>query len=300
MRTSADGRAVVAAMKAMPTDDPIYGPGSIRADGRKMHPSICSPPRSARREQGRVGFLQDPRHHPGRKGRLPPAGRRRHCPTRLNGARDPAMSKVIVTVAPTGGMASKAQNHNLPTQPAEIADSVHLKSWKEGAAIAALHARRPDDEATCNASIYGDINNRIRERCDIIINNSTGGGSNGDMLMPRAGRPVREQLRRAAEGARRRRRDGHVRRHDVRRRAWRARDPGDHHAGPLRDAGQALPGARHQAGMGGVRPAAHPSGRHHADQEGLRQAALLHQHGARRRPRLPGCHALQPRHPRRR
>ncbi len=33
-----DGRAVVAAMKAMPTDDPIYGRGSVRADGRKMHP----------------------------------------------------------------------------------------------------------------------------------------------------------------------------------------------------------------------------------------------------------------------
>jgi uncharacterized protein (DUF849 family) len=94
------------------------------------------------------------------------------------------MSKVIVTVAPTGGMASKAQNHNLPTQPAEIAESVH-KSWKEGAAIAALHARRPDDEATCNAAIYADINTRIRARCDIIINNSTGGGSNGDMLTPR-------------------------------------------------------------------------------------------------------------------
>ena len=91
---------------------------------------------------------------------------------------------VIVTVAPTGGMASKAQNANLPTQPDEIADSVH-KSWKEGAAIAALHARRPDDEATCNADIYRAINTRIRARCDIIINNSTGGGSNGDMLQPR-------------------------------------------------------------------------------------------------------------------
>ncbi|NNM72208.1 3-keto-5-aminohexanoate cleavage protein [Enterovirga aerilata] len=94
------------------------------------------------------------------------------------------MSKVIVTVAPTGGMASKAQNPNLPTQPAEIAESVH-KSWKAGAAIAALHARRPDDEATCNAEIYKDINRRVRERTDIIINNSTGGGSNGDMLLAR-------------------------------------------------------------------------------------------------------------------
>jgi branched-chain amino acid transport system substrate-binding protein len=33
-----DGRAVVAAMKALPTDDPLFGKGSIRADGRKLHP----------------------------------------------------------------------------------------------------------------------------------------------------------------------------------------------------------------------------------------------------------------------
>jgi branched-chain amino acid transport system substrate-binding protein len=34
----ADGAAVVAAMKAMPTDDPLFGKGSIRQDGRKIHP----------------------------------------------------------------------------------------------------------------------------------------------------------------------------------------------------------------------------------------------------------------------
>ena len=34
----ADGAAVVAAMKAMPTDDPLFGKGTIRADGRKIHP----------------------------------------------------------------------------------------------------------------------------------------------------------------------------------------------------------------------------------------------------------------------
>ncbi|BCM83033.1 ABC transporter substrate-binding protein [Methylobacterium indicum] len=33
-----DGRSVVAAMKAMPTDDPIFGQGRIREDGRKLHP----------------------------------------------------------------------------------------------------------------------------------------------------------------------------------------------------------------------------------------------------------------------
>ena len=34
----ADGRAVVEAMKAMPTDDPVFGKGTIRADGRQIHP----------------------------------------------------------------------------------------------------------------------------------------------------------------------------------------------------------------------------------------------------------------------
>jgi branched-chain amino acid transport system substrate-binding protein len=29
---------VVEAMKAMPTDDPLFGTGQIRADGRKLHP----------------------------------------------------------------------------------------------------------------------------------------------------------------------------------------------------------------------------------------------------------------------
>jgi branched-chain amino acid transport system substrate-binding protein len=34
----ADGKAVVAKMKELPTDDPLFGKGTIRADGRKIHP----------------------------------------------------------------------------------------------------------------------------------------------------------------------------------------------------------------------------------------------------------------------
>jgi branched-chain amino acid transport system substrate-binding protein len=33
------GAAVVTRMKAMPTDDDCFGPGVIRSDGRKLHPS---------------------------------------------------------------------------------------------------------------------------------------------------------------------------------------------------------------------------------------------------------------------
>jgi branched-chain amino acid transport system substrate-binding protein len=38
-QAKADGRAVVARMKAMPTDDDAFGPGRVRDDGRKLHPA---------------------------------------------------------------------------------------------------------------------------------------------------------------------------------------------------------------------------------------------------------------------
>ena len=93
--------------------------------------------------------------------------------------------KVIVTIAPTGGMAKKSQNPHLPTQPEEIAESIY-RCYQAGASVAAIHARRPDDEATCNPDIYSEINRLVRERCDIVINNSTGGGVDGDLLIERS------------------------------------------------------------------------------------------------------------------
>jgi 3-keto-5-aminohexanoate cleavage enzyme len=95
------------------------------------------------------------------------------------------MTKVMLTIAPTGGMSMKSANPALPTQPQEIADQV-AECAKAGASIVAIHARRPDDQATCNPDIYRDINQRIRAKgCDIILNNSTGGGNSGDMLVAR-------------------------------------------------------------------------------------------------------------------
>jgi branched-chain amino acid transport system substrate-binding protein len=38
-KAKVDGAATVARMKAIPTDDDCFGPGSIRIDGRKIHPS---------------------------------------------------------------------------------------------------------------------------------------------------------------------------------------------------------------------------------------------------------------------
>jgi branched-chain amino acid transport system substrate-binding protein len=39
LKSAADGKAVVAEMKKLPTDDPLFGKGTVRADGRKLHPA---------------------------------------------------------------------------------------------------------------------------------------------------------------------------------------------------------------------------------------------------------------------
>jgi len=37
LESSTDGKAVVGKMKELPTDDPLFGKGTVRADGRKLH-----------------------------------------------------------------------------------------------------------------------------------------------------------------------------------------------------------------------------------------------------------------------
>jgi 3-keto-5-aminohexanoate cleavage enzyme len=68
---------------------------------------------------------------------------------------------VVLTVAPTGPIAGKADNPTLPTQPQEIAEAVH-GAYRAGAAVAHLHSRLTMD--------------LIQDRCPILIQLSTGVG----------------------------------------------------------------------------------------------------------------------------
>jgi uncharacterized protein (DUF849 family) len=87
---------------------------------------------------------------------------------------------VIITIAPTGGMLRSSAHPYVPTQPEQIADEV-ARCVNAGASAAALHVRRPDETATCDPGLYREVNRLIRERCDVVINNSSGGGVSGEM-----------------------------------------------------------------------------------------------------------------------
>lgn len=82
---------------------------------------------------------------------------------------------VVLTVAPTGPIATKADNPTLPTQPHEIAEAVH-DAYRAGAAVAHLHFRDADDRPTADLEIARLTMDLITDRCPILIQLSTGVG----------------------------------------------------------------------------------------------------------------------------
>ena len=88
------------------------------------------------------------------------------------------MRKVIITAALTGGGRSgKALNPDHPEQPKEIGQAAH-ECFNEGAAVVHLHARDKNGVPTGSVEIFREIHELIRAKCNIIIQDSTGGGSN--------------------------------------------------------------------------------------------------------------------------
>lgn len=86
-------------------------------------------------------------------------------------------NKVIVTVAQTGALVTKKMNPAVPEQPEEIAQSAY-DCYNEGAAVCHIHARDKNGVTTGSADVFRDIHERIRKKCSIILQDSTGGGSN--------------------------------------------------------------------------------------------------------------------------
>jgi 3-keto-5-aminohexanoate cleavage enzyme len=82
---------------------------------------------------------------------------------------------VVITVAPTGPIATKKDNPTLPTQPEEIADAVG-RAYDLGASVAHIHLRDADDRPTADLGIARRVMDLVTERCPILIQMSTGVG----------------------------------------------------------------------------------------------------------------------------
>jgi 3-keto-5-aminohexanoate cleavage enzyme len=85
------------------------------------------------------------------------------------------MRKVIITAALTGAGPSKADNPNLPEQPAEIIKQA-LECREAGAAIVHCHARDKSGKGTMSLDVFQQIHEGIKSASDLIVQLSTGGG----------------------------------------------------------------------------------------------------------------------------
>lgn len=82
---------------------------------------------------------------------------------------------VVVTVAPTGPIATKSDNPALPTTPEEIADAV-VEAYNAGASVAHIHLRDEQQRPTADLGIAQRVMDLISDRCPILIQLSTGVG----------------------------------------------------------------------------------------------------------------------------
>ena len=84
--------------------------------------------------------------------------------------------KLIVTVAVTGSGAQWRKTPYIPIKPEEIADQA-VKAYEEGAAVAHIHVRDPTTkEPNPRVELYREVLERIRDKCDMVVQLTTGGG----------------------------------------------------------------------------------------------------------------------------
>ena len=98
--------------------------------------------------------------------------------------------KVIITCASTGSIHTPSMSPHLPLTPEDIADQ-SIAAAEAGAAILHLHARDPKDgRPTPDPDVFMQFLRPIRDRCDAVINITTGGG-HGMSLDERLAAPLR-------------------------------------------------------------------------------------------------------------
>lgn len=92
------------------------------------------------------------------------------------------MEKLIITIAPTGNVPTKAMTPYVPMTPQEIVDDL-LACYEKGASVAHIHARDENGVPTCDIKYFAETFRILEEKaCPILKQISTGarGGQSGE------------------------------------------------------------------------------------------------------------------------
>ena len=86
------------------------------------------------------------------------------------------MNKRIITAAITGGIHTPSMSPHLPVTPEEIIEET-VRAYNSGAAVAHIHARNPQTgQPVPDVNLYEEVAVRVKDRCNIILCITTGGG----------------------------------------------------------------------------------------------------------------------------
>ncbi|MBE9574636.1 MAG: 3-keto-5-aminohexanoate cleavage protein, partial [Proteobacteria bacterium] len=87
------------------------------------------------------------------------------------------MGKRIITAAITGAIHTPTMSPYLPITPKRIADE-SVRVWEAGAAVAHIHVRDPETgQPSSSLDLFREVITEVKDRCDIILCLSTGGGA---------------------------------------------------------------------------------------------------------------------------
>ncbi len=88
------------------------------------------------------------------------------------------MNKAIVTCAITGGIHVPTMSPHLPITPDEIVEEA-VSAAEAGASIVHVHVRDPETgEPTSDLGLFREVTGRIKDRCDAVVQPTTGGAPN--------------------------------------------------------------------------------------------------------------------------
>ncbi len=85
------------------------------------------------------------------------------------------MKPIVIACAITGSVPRKKDNPAVPTTPAEQIESTHA-AFEAGASLVHIHVRKPDESASSDPALFGQVQEGVRKHCPgMIIQFSTGG-----------------------------------------------------------------------------------------------------------------------------
>lgn len=84
------------------------------------------------------------------------------------------MEKLIITIAPTGNVPTKAMTPHVPITPLEICNDI-VACYEQGAAVAHIHARDQEGKPTTDVTVFKQIMALLdQQQCPIVRQISTG------------------------------------------------------------------------------------------------------------------------------